>query len=607
MTKRISLIFRQGDRRPKCLRGQDFGPLTPRTRGHSLRSWKMGPSQKSAGTPERSDGPNEVCGAFRPRALCGKIGHDEDTCRKSLLQVLLGGFIGLFVTVMMTGMVSAVYAETQTSDDKTTVTAGQPVAGSTDPVQNSVVKVFATVRFPDPFRPWAKQPPRDVVGSGVVIEGKRILTNAHILTYASQVQVQANQTGDKVSATVGAVAQGIDLAVIKIEDETFFDTHPPLERTNALPQITDAVMAYGYPTGGTSLSITKGIVSRIEFTGYNFPVSGLRVQIDAAINPGNSGGPAVAGGRMIGLVFSHLGGAQNIGYIIPCEEIDLFLQDIADGRYDGKPAMFDEFQTLENPALRSFLKLDRSVEGLVVHQPFGAGSAAVLKEWDVVMKIGDTPIDNQGMVKVDANLRVGFKYLIQKVAKNGKVRLLVHRAGKPMAIDVPVVPTRPLLIQNLKGTYPSYFIYGPLVLSSATAEFIAVLGGSNNFLPALSFAGSPLAKRLGDSPTFDGEEVVVVTSPFLPHKLSKGYGNPALGVVNKVNDIPVKNLRHLIEILRDSRAEFVKFEFALRGGETMVFPRKEMMTATEEILTDNGIRAQGSPDTLAVWNAGPRQ
>ena len=157
--------------------------------------------------------------------------------------------------------------------------------------------------------------------------------------------------------------------MLKLDDESFFDTHPPLPRAKVLPEIRDMVMAYGYPEGGTRLSITKGIVSRIEFESYNYPVSGLRIQIDAAINPGNSGGPAVAGDKMIGLAFSHLGSADNIGYIIPNEEIELFLQDIADGHYDGKPAMFDDLQTLENPALREFLKLDKSVQGMVVHKP----------------------------------------------------------------------------------------------------------------------------------------------------------------------------------------------------------------------------------------------
>src|SRR5262245_17806416 len=207
----------------------------------------------------------------------------------------------------------------------------------TSAVENSVVKVFSTMRYPDPYKPWTKQAPRESTGTGVIIDGKRILTNAHVVLYASQVQVQANQSGDKFSATVEAIAQGIDLAVLKLEDETFFDGRVPLPRATKLPAVKDSVMVYGFPTGGTTLSITKGIVSRIDFTLYNYPTSGLRIQIDAAINPGNSGGPAVDDNKMIGLAFSRLGGGDNIGYIIPCEEVELFLKDIADGRYDGKP------------------------------------------------------------------------------------------------------------------------------------------------------------------------------------------------------------------------------------------------------------------------------
>ena len=135
-------------------------------------------------------------------------------------------------------------------------------------VANAVVKVFSTMRYPDVVRPWSKQQPSEVSGSGVVIDGKRILTNAHVVLYASQVQVQANQAGDKISATVEAIAPGIDLAVLKLEDESFFDSHAPIKRAQEVPEIKDAVLAYGFPTGGTSLSITKGIVSRIEFTPY---------------------------------------------------------------------------------------------------------------------------------------------------------------------------------------------------------------------------------------------------------------------------------------------------------------------------------------------------
>ena len=310
----------------------------------------------------------------------------------------------------------------------------------------------------------------------MVIDGKRILTNAHVVLYASQLFVESYQSSDKLPAKVEAVSPGIDLAILKLEDESFFDKRPPVARTSTLPEVKDTVLVYGYPQGGSSQSITKGIVSRIEFTGYNEGMSGLRVQIDAAINPGNSGGPALVDGKMIGLIFSKLTQADNIGYIIPGEEIDLFLKDVADGTYDGKPAIHESLQTLENEALRSFLGLDKKAQGMVVHAPDPANHQDPLKPFDVITKIGDHEIDNVGMVKIKDNLRLNFHYLIQKLVKDGKVPLTVVRQGKTLPIELPAKTKYPMLINTLKGRYPSYFIYGPLVFSPVTAEFTGVFG-----------------------------------------------------------------------------------------------------------------------------------
>ncbi len=473
-------------------------------------------------------------------------------------------------------------------------------------MENAVVKVFSTVRYPDPYKPWTKQAPSEITGSGVVLDGKRILTNAHVVLYASQVQVQANQAGDKLSATVEAVAPGIDLAVLKLDDETFFDSHPALPLATTLPGIKDGILVYGYPQGGTSLSITKGIVSRIEFSGYNNHTAGLRIQIDAAINPGNSGGPAVADDKIVGLAFSHLGNAENIGYIIPSEEIELFLQDIADGHYDGKPALHDDLQTLENPALRTFLKLDRSTHGTIVHQPFSTAADYPLKEWDIITRIGDTRVDDQGMIRLGPNLRVAFQYLVQKVAHDGKVALTIMRGGKETPVEVPVPRDYPQVVPDLMGSYPSYFVYGPMVFSEATLEFVGGLRNSNSsgYASMLAYMESPLVTRVFDKPAFDGERIVVVSSPFFPDKLEKGYSSPFLQSVKSVNDQPVKNLANLVGILRDAKSEFIVVAYeSSHGGETTVFPRQAMLDATDEILTDNGVRSQGSADTMAVWNA----
>lgn len=469
-------------------------------------------------------------------------------------------------------------------------------------IESAVVKIFATTRYPDTSRPWTRQAPTEVTGSGVVIDGRRILTNAHVVLYAGQVQVQGNREGDKFTAKVVAVAPGIDLAVLSLEDPSFFDRHAPLRTLNTLPAIKDPVLVYGFPVGGTSMSITKGIVSRIEFANYNGTTAGLRVQIDAAINPGNSGGPATVGDRMIGLAFSELGNAQNIGYIIPDEEIELFLRDIADGRYDGKPTLQDEFQTLENPALRAYLHLPADVHGAVVHRPLRTDPGYPLREWDVVTAIDGVPVDDQGMILADRGLHVGLRYQVQRSERNGRVQLSVVRGGRRIEVQAPLLVEHPSLVQDLKGEYPSYFIYGPIVFSRATTALIFSSRQNRDATSLLNLALSPLMTQLWDAPTPDREELVVIPAPLFPHPTSQGYGNLVNSVVYSINGRRVRSLKHLVEILRDLKDEYVVIELDnKRGGEGLVFRREQMLEATDEILSDNAVRAQGSPDMMAVW------
>jgi len=245
-----------------------------------------------------------------------------------------------------------------------------PRAEAQDQIRDLVVKIHATQHAPDLLRPWTKNSPQQVQGSGVVIDGKRILTNAHVVKYASQIYVQPNQSASHIPARVEALTPGMDLAVLKLDDETFFDSRGALPFAQELPRVKDNINVYGYPTGGTELSVTQGIVSRIEYTDYYYQATGLRIQVDAALNFGNSGGPAVSDGKLVGLVFSLIQNAQNIGYLIPVEEIQLFLNDIADGVYDGKPQTYDLIQTVENEALRRRLGLPKGVNGIMVAQPY---------------------------------------------------------------------------------------------------------------------------------------------------------------------------------------------------------------------------------------------
>ena len=201
------------------------------------------------------------------------------------------------------------------------------------------------------------------------------------------------------------------------------------------------------------------------------------------------------------------------------------------------------------------------------------------------------------MVKVNSNLRVNFAYLIQKDARGGTVPLTVVRAGKKMLIEMPVPTHRPLLVEGLQGQYPSYFIYGPLVFERATLETFSLLRSSPG-----SVAGSSMIAHLGDPPTPEHQELVLISSPLFPHALSKGYSNsqragPGLRE-RRAGDQP--RAAGGLPARPEGRVRRPRLRSAA-GSEGLVFPRAQLVAATGEILTDNGVREEASADMLKVW------
>ena len=229
-------------------------------------------------------------------------------------------------------------------------------------------------------------------------------------------------------------------------------------------------------------------------------------------------------------------------------------------------------------------------------------AAYPLKEWDVITHIGDSPVDNQGMVKLGANLRVRFMYRVQQVAVNGKAPLTIVRNGQSMKVQVPLEVGRKLLIPDLDGGYPSYFIFGPIVFSRASMEYMSFLNANPAMMAGYSFIANPLVTRRGEQPSAEREELVVISSPFFPHKTVTGYSNRFGSVVYSINKVPVRSLAHLVQLVRDAKDELLVIHFDQRGGETMIVKRKDMLDATESVLSDNGIRLQGTQDMMDVWN-----
>jgi S1-C subfamily serine protease len=131
--------------------------------------------------------------------------------------------------------------------------------------EDSAVRIHATIRRPNPLAPWTNGNAVELSGTGTVIDGKRILTNSHLVLYATDLQIQPRRGSGKFEAKVELVAPEMDLAILTVKDDKFFEKTPPLARAPKLPHVQDNVVVYGFPVGGTDLAVTKGVVSRIDF------------------------------------------------------------------------------------------------------------------------------------------------------------------------------------------------------------------------------------------------------------------------------------------------------------------------------------------------------
>ena len=259
-------------------------------------------------------------------------------------------------------------------------------------IRESVVKISANLRYPDIVRPWTKQSPR----AGQRHRGRhrrqadpdqrpRGPLRQPALGGEPAVQRQADRHGRGRQPRDGPGGPQARRRVVLRE------APPAGPRRRRSPRSRTPSWSTAIPRGARASRSPRGSSRGSSSPATTTALSGLRIQVDAAINPGNSGGPALVDGKMIGLIFSKLTQADNIGYIIPSEEIDLFLKDVADGKYDGKPAMHDSLQTMENPALRGFLRLDKKTQGMIVHAPAEPKADYPLKDWDLITKIGDRP------------------------------------------------------------------------------------------------------------------------------------------------------------------------------------------------------------------------
>ena len=258
-----------------------------------------------------------------------------------------------------------------------------------------------------------------------------VLTNNHVVEGMDDIEV-ALSDGRRAKAELIGNDPEADLAVLRIQ----LDKLPTVVFGNSdALQVGDVVLAIGNPFG-VGQTVTSGIVSALGRNQLGINTFENFIQTDAAINPGNSGGALVdTSGNLMGIntaIYSRSGGSLGIGFAIPGSTARQVMESLIRDGQVVRGWIGVEPRDLTPEIAETFnLKATRGVliVGVLQGGPAGEGG---LKPGDVVLKVGDTQVDNQAQL---LNAVAGLK-------PKSRSRLEIQRGSEQIAVDV-LVAQRP--------------------------------------------------------------------------------------------------------------------------------------------------------------------
>ena len=464
-----------------------------------------------------------------------------------------------------------------------------PPAWAATEVKEAVVKIY-TVRNRYAYSvPWQISYQEESTGSGCIINGRRILTNAHVVTDGAFIQVRRSGIAKKNTAEVEIVAHECDLALLRVNDESFFDGVSPVG-IGPLPEVRDQVAVYGFPQGGDKLSITEGVVCRVEHSKYTHSRADLLTcQIDAAINPGNSGGPVVMYNQIVGVAFQTRSG-QNIGYMVPAPIIDRFLTDVQDGEYDGIPDPEISSQPMENPDIRRKFGMKDSQTGVLVNEIYPNSPAkGALRTGDVILSVDGQDVENDGTIELRKGERTSWRYAVQKKHTHDKVHLEILRNGQVMDAEIALSVPNPStgLVPEVYDVPPTYYILGGLVFEPLTVNYLKRWGEKWHVKAPTDL----LNYYLYGEPKEDRRQIVVLIR-VLADDMNAGYHALENRVVAQVNGRNIADMRDLVDAVegRQQRYHMITDE----RGYQIVLDRGRVRTHGHKILKKYNVRSDRS-------------
>jgi len=423
-------------------------------------------------------------------------------------------------------------------------------------IRSATVKIMNTSIEPSYYRPWELKNFQKGSGSGVILSDGTILTNAHVVDNSRHLTISKENDPSPYEAKILYIGHECDLALIKPVDEDFYKGTTSLPLSGLIPKLHSVVATYGFPIGGERISITEGVISRIEISSYShsYKSAFLQIQTDAAINPGNSGGPVIQNNEVVGLAFQGSTVGDNIGYMIPAPIISHFLEDVTDGSFDGFPDMGIQWQSLENHDFRDFLNLNEDITGVYVNKVIKNRNPSIsLFPGDIITSADGTDIANDGSISFEDG-RILFSFLIDSKQIGDSLDVKVLRSGELITEKIPMeTASYPIPSFFEYEKLPRYLIYGGLVFQPLDLGYLQTWDDwwktADNRLKFYTF--------YYDTDDLLGErKELIILNHVLPHKINSHLTHFKDKIVTEVNGTAINSLDDLESALSHPEDDF---------------------------------------------------
>ena len=461
-------------------------------------------------------------------------------------------------------------------------------------LEKSVVLIRSVRQDFDHTTPWKQTAMSQGTGSGFIIAGNRILTNAHNVSNCKYVEIKKQNLAKRYRSKAAFIGHDCDLAIITVLDETFFSDTVALEMGD-IPKVNTTVQTYGFPVGGQHVSVTEGVVSRVQMDVYSHTQadSHLVVQTDAAINPGNSGGPVLQNGKVVGVAFQGLRQADNIGYMIPTTVIRHFLEDIEDGRYDGFGSLgLTLYPALHNESYPDYLKLPSGTEGIVVIRTTMHSSVeSLLQSGDVITRIDDFNIDNDGMIQI-YGLTLHMSEVVEQKQLGQEVKLTFYRYGELKEETAVVALNRPVLAYwRQYDLPPRYVVFAGLTFVPVSRNFLETWGP--NWAADIPHDLRYLFNNSDQLNTDRERKEYVVLSEILPDEITSYCSQFENKVVQTVNGVDIWSLDDLPTAFAKSDDGFCTLQF-MGSGTPLILDYKDAVSHHTAVLEKYQVPAEAN-------------